>query len=100
MARAFLVRAVLPGMVRSGHGRIVNVSTSAGFAAVPMLSAYVVSKAALYRLTENLAAGTRGCGVKVFALSPGLMPDAQRHERGCRTCCRARLAAEVVACLM
>jgi NAD(P)-dependent dehydrogenase (short-subunit alcohol dehydrogenase family) len=36
-----------------------------------MLSAYVVSKTALYRLSENLAAETRGHGVMVFAIDPG-----------------------------
>ena len=60
-------------MLTRGHGRIVSASSSAGFAAIPMLSAYAVSKAALYRLTENLAAETRGHGVMVFAINPGLV---------------------------
>jgi NAD(P)-dependent dehydrogenase (short-subunit alcohol dehydrogenase family) len=59
-----------------GHGRIINISSGAGFAAFPMLSAYVVSKAALYRLSENLAAETRGRGVMVFAINPGLVRTA------------------------
>jgi NAD(P)-dependent dehydrogenase (short-subunit alcohol dehydrogenase family) len=68
----YCARAVLPGMLSRGHGRIVNVSSGAGFAAIPMLSAYAVSKAALYRLSENLAAETRGHGVMVFTIVPGL----------------------------
>ena len=72
----YCARAVLPGMLSRRHGRIVNVSSPAGFAAVPMLSAYVVSKAALYRLSENLAAETRGDGVMVFAIIPGLVRTA------------------------
>ncbi len=72
----YCARAVLPGMLARGHGRIVNVSSGAGFAAIPMLSAYVVSKTALYRLSENLAAETRGHGVKVFAIDPGLVRTA------------------------
>src|SRR5436190_1476692 len=48
-------RAVLPGMLARRKGRIVNVASGAGTRAIPDLSAYVVSKAALIRLTENLA---------------------------------------------
>ncbi len=72
--------AVLPGMLRRGHGRIINVSSSSGFAAVPMLSAYSVSKAALYRFTENLAAETRGHGVAVFTIIPGLVRTAMSES--------------------
>jgi NAD(P)-dependent dehydrogenase (short-subunit alcohol dehydrogenase family) len=72
----YCARAVLPGMLSRGHGRIVNVSSGAGFEAWPMLSAYVVSKAALYRLSESIAAETRGHGVTVFAISPGLVRTA------------------------
>ncbi len=66
-------RAVLPAMIARGRGRIVNVSSDAGFQAFPMVSAYAVSKAALYRLTENLAAETADQGVHVFAIYPGLV---------------------------
>lgn len=68
--------AVLPGMLQRGHGRIVNISSDAGFQAFPMMSAYAVSKAALYRLSENLAVETREHGVQVFAIYPGLVRTA------------------------
>ncbi|HEY3034603.1 MAG TPA: SDR family oxidoreductase [Streptosporangiaceae bacterium] len=72
----YCARAVLPGMLARAHGRVVNVSSGVGFAPIPMLSAYVVSKTALYRLSENLAAETRGHGVMVFAMDPGLVRTA------------------------
>ena len=76
----YCTRAVLPGMLTRCHGRIVNVSSSAGLAAIPMLSAYAVSKTALYRLSENLAAETRGHGVIVFTINPGLVRTAMSES--------------------
>ncbi len=76
----YCARAVLPGMLTRRRGRIVNVSSGAGFAALPMLSAYAVSKAALYRLTENLAAETREHGVMVFTVNPGLVRTAMSES--------------------
>jgi NAD(P)-dependent dehydrogenase (short-subunit alcohol dehydrogenase family) len=72
--------AVLPGMLARGHGRIVNVSSHAGFAAWPMMSDYAVSKLALLRLTENLAAETKGQGVHVFAVVPGVVRTAMTED--------------------
>jgi NAD(P)-dependent dehydrogenase (short-subunit alcohol dehydrogenase family) len=66
-------RAVLPGMIRRGHGRVINVSSGAGFQAWPMVSAYSVSKAALFRLSENPADEVGGQGIQVFAITPGLV---------------------------
>jgi NAD(P)-dependent dehydrogenase (short-subunit alcohol dehydrogenase family) len=76
----YCARAVLPGMLARGHGRIVNVSSGAGLAAIPMGSAYVVSKTALYRLSENLAAETREHGVMVFTIDPGIVRTAMAEE--------------------
>jgi NAD(P)-dependent dehydrogenase (short-subunit alcohol dehydrogenase family) len=67
-------RSVLPGMAARGEGRIVNVTSKAGVLRWPELSAYAVSKAAVIKLTENLAAETRGSGVGVFSVDPGLLP--------------------------
>jgi NAD(P)-dependent dehydrogenase (short-subunit alcohol dehydrogenase family) len=75
-APLYFAHAVLPGMLARGQGRIINVTTAAAFAAVRMLSAYVVSKTALYRLSENLAAETREHGVTVFTIIPGLVRTA------------------------
>jgi NAD(P)-dependent dehydrogenase (short-subunit alcohol dehydrogenase family) len=66
-------RAALPGMLRRGHGRIINVSSYTGPAPWPLGSAYAVSKATLIHLSESLAAETREHGVQVFAITPGLV---------------------------
>lgn len=66
-------RAVLPGMVQRGRGRIVNINSGFGLRGTPRYSAYSVSKAALARLTDCLAQALDGQPVAVFDLSPGLV---------------------------
>lgn len=66
-----LCREVLKSMVARRSGRIINVASGAGAAAIPNLMAYVVSKTALIRLTEGLALEAGMHGIKVFALHPG-----------------------------
>src|SRR5262245_6117414 len=73
-------RLVLPDMIARGRGRIVNVASGAGAAAIPYLSAYVVGKAALIRLSECLAAECRPHGVSVFAIQPGTVRTAMAEE--------------------
>jgi NAD(P)-dependent dehydrogenase (short-subunit alcohol dehydrogenase family) len=72
---AFLCsRAVLPAMTRRGAGRIVNITSQAGAFRWPQASAYSVSKAAVIKFTENLAAEAGRFGVRVFSVDPGLTP--------------------------
>jgi NAD(P)-dependent dehydrogenase (short-subunit alcohol dehydrogenase family) len=68
----FLVcRAVLPGMIERGSGRIVNVSSNAALRPSPFNSAYGAAKAAVLSLTQSLAESLEGTGVQVFAMTPG-----------------------------
>jgi NAD(P)-dependent dehydrogenase (short-subunit alcohol dehydrogenase family) len=69
-------RAVLPGMIARGGGRIVNVASGAGTFAIPYLGAYVTSKTALIRFTEILALEAAQHGVNVFAIEPGTVRTA------------------------
>ena len=68
-----LSRAVLPGMIERGRGRIVNVLGSSSYLASPYSSAYTTSKAALYSMTRSLAAATQEYGISVFNYGPGLV---------------------------
>jgi NAD(P)-dependent dehydrogenase (short-subunit alcohol dehydrogenase family) len=64
-------QAVLPGMIARRRGRIINLASGAGLNPVDCASAYAVSKAALIRLSENLALETKAYGIAVFAIAPG-----------------------------
>jgi 3-oxoacyl-[acyl-carrier protein] reductase len=81
---AFLcVRAVLPGMIERGSGRVVIVGSGASY--LPMHEAgvetsYAPSKAALGRFAELLAAQARPHGVAVFLISPGLVQTDMTRE--------------------
>ena len=72
-------RAVLPAMIERGSGRIVNLSSGAAIFPVgpendgTLTSAYMASKAAVNRFTEALAGECFGAGVRVFAMSPGMV---------------------------
>jgi NAD(P)-dependent dehydrogenase (short-subunit alcohol dehydrogenase family) len=66
-------RAVLPGMVERRRGRIINIVSNAGAHRWPYFTAYAVSKGAVIKLTESLAAETRAYGVAVIAAHPGLV---------------------------
>jgi NAD(P)-dependent dehydrogenase (short-subunit alcohol dehydrogenase family) len=67
-------RAVLPVMTARGAGRIINITSEAGVYRWPQMSAYSVSKAAVIKFTENLAAEASGSGVQAFSVHPGLTP--------------------------
>src|SRR3954454_13122951 len=69
-------RAVLPGMIQGGHGRIINVASGTGIESPPHMSGYVTSKAAVIRLSEELAMETQPYGLAVFAIDPGWMSTA------------------------
>lgn len=66
-------RLVLPGMVARGKGRILNITSEAGVFRWPLASAYAVSKGAVVKLTEGLAAEVRSHGISVFSVHPGLL---------------------------
>ncbi len=73
-------RAVLPGMVERGYGRIVNVSSSAARRPSAGWTAYCAGKAAVDQLTRALALELEETGVTACAFYPPYM-DTQMQER-------------------
>lgn len=57
-------------MIRQGHGRIVNLSSQAGFVALPGEAVYCMTKAGIAHLTKCLAIEWGAHGITVNAVAP------------------------------
>lgn len=66
-----LMRAVVPGMLAAGGGRIVNIVSEAALRGSAAGAAYTTSKHALVGLTKSSAYQYAGTGVQVNAVAPG-----------------------------
>ena len=66
-----LVAALAPGMVKRGHGAIVNISSTAATSVAPVGAAYGASKAALETLTRYWATEFGAAGIRVNGVSSG-----------------------------
>jgi NAD(P)-dependent dehydrogenase (short-subunit alcohol dehydrogenase family) len=66
-------RAVIPGMLERGRGRIVVTGSGAGYLPGASNTAYTSSKAAANRFAETLAKALEDTPLRVFLISPGLV---------------------------
>ena len=66
-------RAVIPGMIERGRGRIVITGSGASYLPGSTNSAYSASKAAVGRFGEILARQLEPHDIPVFVISPGLV---------------------------
>lgn len=77
-----ITRAFLPGMLASGGGSIVNMSSVASsVTGVPNRFAYGATKAAVIGLTKSVAADFVGQGIRVNAICPGTVHSPSLDER-------------------
>lgn len=67
-------KAVIPSMIESGGGSIVNVASFHAHAADAGFSAYAASKAGLLALTRGIAADYGRYGIRCNSVSPGWVP--------------------------
>jgi NAD(P)-dependent dehydrogenase (short-subunit alcohol dehydrogenase family) len=69
----FTCRALIPHFRSQGYGKILNLSGGGAASPRPFFSAYAASKAAVVRLTENMAEELRRAGIDVNAIAPGAL---------------------------
>jgi gluconate 5-dehydrogenase len=74
LTSAFLVaRAVVPGMIERGGGKIVNVCSSMNQAAREMIAAYGATKGGLKMLTQGMCADWARHNIQANAIGPGYL---------------------------
>ena len=71
LALAELTHRFLPDMQAVGHGRVMNVASTAAFQPGPDMAVYYASKAFVLHFSEALGFELRGTGITVTALCPG-----------------------------
>lgn len=64
---------ILPHMKQNGYGKIINLAGGGSTNPRPYLSAYAVSKAAIVRLTDSMAAECKDYHIDINAISPGAL---------------------------
>jgi NAD(P)-dependent dehydrogenase (short-subunit alcohol dehydrogenase family) len=81
-ARSLFVisQAVAPHMLAQKHGKIVNVSARAALSGGAKMAAYSISKSAVVRLTESMAAELKDDGINVNCILPGTIDTPQNRE--------------------
>ena len=77
---ALCMKAVLPGMMKNGYGRIIAISSVIGKMGLPFYSAYSASKHAIIGLTKCVAREVARSGVTVNAICPGMVETAMKEQ--------------------
>ena len=73
------VRAVVPGMIAAGGGRIVSVAANAALKGVAGMAAYCASKDAVIRITEAMAAELKDKGINVNCVLPSVIDTPENR---------------------
>ncbi len=68
-----LIKAAVGLMRKTGGGHIINVSSAAGFLAIPTMGLYAASKHALEAASEALYHELKDQGIKVTLIEPGFI---------------------------
>lgn len=75
-------RAIIPHMRRQGHGTIINVTSSAAIAPMPLVAVYAASKCATDGFTESLSYELAPFGIRARLVEPGYAPTTNFTANG------------------
>ena len=86
-----VAKAVIPGMKKKGHGKIIHICSMMSELGRETVSAYAAAKGGLKMLTRNICSEFGGCNIQCNGIGPGyiatpqtaplreLQPDGSRH---------------------
>lgn len=78
----WMIKAFLPGMLKSGNGSIINISSVASsLRGLPNRFVYGTSKAAVIGLTKSVAADFITKGIRCNAIAPGTIETPSLEQR-------------------
>jgi hypothetical protein len=77
-----LTMRFLPGMLARSRGGVLNVSSMMGYMPVPYQATYAASKAFILSFSKALAYETKGTGVKVSVVAPGVVSTGLHDKAG------------------
>ena len=72
-----VAKAVIPGMMRKGHGKIINICSMMSELGRETVSAYAAAKGGLKMLTRNICAEFGGCNIQCNGIGPGYIATPQ-----------------------
>lgn len=72
-----VAKAVIPGMIEKGHGKIINICSMMSELGRETVSAYAAAKGGLKMLTRNIAAEYGGYNIQCNAIGPGYIATPQ-----------------------
>jgi NAD(P)-dependent dehydrogenase (short-subunit alcohol dehydrogenase family) len=90
-------RAVAPGMIAAGRGKIINIAAVAGLAGRKDMGAYSAAKSAVIRLTESMSAELREQGINVNCILPSIIDTPENRAAMPRADPRRWVAPDALA---
>lgn len=72
-----MAKAVIPGMIKKGHGKIINICSMMSELGRETVSAYAAAKGGLKMLTKNICAEYGGHNIQCNGIGPGYIATDQ-----------------------